>query len=405
VNELEKLVAHAAAPDDPQVRVNRYLLGLGEAGVRLALETIESATSLNTVAFAAFFLAGLPGHAAEKNRAIEAVIERHPDWLEAIADLVEFAREATAKRLLALVLARPDASGVESVAYELAQHFPDFARPHRAQLERFDVYDLLLPGAPDDWVAELVERYRRDGDPQTAVRLSFVRTDAAREALVTLLAAAPAARRELLAALLESSGVFADTREASTYEDSYRGFLAAPEAGPHPVGGAPPGPVPYSPFDGRPAERILELRRKALALDVGGTQDPIYFWYEGDPPAETLFVQRTPAGLEGLMTPVKEAVPARELVPNPGSAVLEKERHPYGLGGSAVPGSARIQVGGYPHWIEPERFPRCPLCRRGMLFLASVDSGLTSYGSFEFLGTLFGFWCENCDVACARRQG
>jgi hypothetical protein len=92
------------------------------------------------------------------------------------------------------------------------------------------------------------------------------------------------------------------------------------------------------------------------------------------------------------------------LITEHGSVVLEQERHEYGLGGAAVTGTARIQVGGYPHWRAPERFPRCAECGLGMKFIASVDSGVTSFAKFAFSGILYAFWCERCNVACTHSQ-
>ncbi len=403
--QVESTVADRALSfDQKQERINRLLLEQREEGVRVAVVAVVDATSEIVAAYAANYLAGLPGFVEEKNAATRELLARHPEWSAAIANLVEFADDENLERLVRYAVHGSHAPGALSIVYELAQHFPDRMRPHRQEIAPYDVFELLLPGAPNDWVKELLTNYRRDGAGHWAILLSYVRTDAARDALVTLLNGAPSGKEAFFAALVESSGVFADSREASTYPASYRGFFTDASVSPHQLDGVPRGAVPISPVDKRPSERILELRRGDLPFEVGGTYDPIYFWYEGSHPPGHVYVQLTKEGRKGLMTPMGVANESHELVTASGSAFLAKERHPYGLGGPAVTGSARIQVGGYPQWRATERFPRCPACGRGMRFLASVDSGLTSYGRFAFPGILYGFWCERCDVACTHRQ-
>jgi hypothetical protein len=391
--------------DVTQQRIDRLLREEGAAGARLAVATVIEAKSEVMASFPANFLAGLPGHREEKNAALRGLMTRQPDWSAAVANLVEFADDENVERLIHFAVRSPDGPGVSSIVYELAQHFPDRMRAHRSQIEPHDVYELLLPGAPEDWVAEIVTNGQRTGDGKFATQLSYVRTNPARNALITLMNRAPSSSRQFFAALVESSGVFADTRGPSTYEESFRGFLTDGSQSPHKMGGVPPGPVPVSIVEQKPAERILELKRDALPMRVGGTFDPIFFWYEGRLPPGHIYVKLTKEGREGLMTPMGTGGhDSFEFVTARGSLALEKERHAYGLGSEAVAGSARVQVGGYPHWRTPETFPRCPGCGKGMKFVASVDSGLTPFGGLAFDGTLYGFWCEACDVACTRRQ-
>jgi len=350
------------------------------------------------------FLAALPGHREEKNTALRELVTRQPDWYGAVANLVEFAHDDSFERFERYAVHGARGPGALSIVYELAQHFPDRMLQYRKEIAQYDVFDLLLPGAPDDWVKELFAQYRRSENASTAVQLSYVRTDAARDALVAMLKSAPSGKRGFFSALLESAGVFADTREASTYPGSYRGFLTDERPSPHEMGGVPPGPVPMSVADKRTAERVLELRRADLPFDVAGKFDPIFFWYEGRQPPGYVYVKLTDEGRKGLMTPMGESKDTRELITAHGGVILEQERHEYGLGGAAVAGTARIQVGGYPHWRAPERFPRCAECGSGMKFITSVDSGITSFAEFAFHGILYGFWCERCNVACTHNQ-
>jgi hypothetical protein len=393
------LADRSVRPRERQAHLNRLLRGQGEDGVRFAAGAVAEATSEAGASYVANFLAGLPGHREEKNAALRELITRHPDWSAAVANLVEFADDDSFALLERHALHDARAPGTLSIVYELAQHFPDRMRQHRQQIAQYEVFDLLLPGAPDDWVTELVTDYRRTGNAYSAVRLSYVRTDAARDALVTMLGHAPAGRTGFFAALLESAGVSADTREASTYPDSYRGLLGPEGESPHEMGG-----VPMSVVDKQTAERILELRRAGLPFPVEGNFDPIFLWYEGSDPPEYVYVKLTAAGREGLMTPMGAPKDSRALITAHGSVVLEPERHEYGLGGAAVTGTARIQVGGYPQWQEPELFPRCAECGLGMKFIASVDSGNTSFAQLMFSGILYAFWCERCNVACTHCQ-
>jgi hypothetical protein len=90
----------------------------------------------------------------------------------------------------------------------------------------------------------------------------------------------------------------------------------------------------------------------------------------------------------------------------PGNLALQLEEYPFqrGYGGIALPGFSRHQVGGYPSWIQFERFPRCPICSQGMKFLVSIDNGMTPFGRLKFEGILYGFWCDECSVSCTYRQ-
>jgi hypothetical protein len=391
-------------PRRRQARVNHLLLDKAEAGARLAKDIVAEAAAEVPVSYAANFLAGLPAHGEEKNLALRELVTRQPDWAASGARLVEFADNETFERLERYAVHGARGPGALSIVYELAQHFPDRMRQYRKEIAQYDVDDLLLPGAPDEWVKDLLTQYRRTEDASAAVRLSYVRTDAARDALVTLLNSAPSGKTGFFAALLESAGVFADSREASTYPGSYRGLLGDEAQSPHPMGGVPKGPVPMSVADKKTAERILELRRAELPFTAEGEFDPIFFWYEGSQLPGHVYVKLTDRGCEGLATPMGESKDTCELITAHGGAVLEPEHHPYGLGGAAVKGTARIQVGGYPHWRAPERFPRCGECGAGMKFIASVDSGITSFAQLTFSGILYAFWCERCNVTCTHSQ-
>lgn len=63
--------------------------------------------------------------------------------------------------------------------------------------------------------------------------------------------------------------------------------------------------------------------------------------------------------------------------------VVERERTPHVMAGA---------------------FPHCPGCSQPMMFVASIDSGPTPFGSLGFQGILYGFWCDGCAISTTRRQ-
>lgn len=404
VPELDVLADRKLPPMERQVRFNRELLARGDEGARIALETAARNEDVEQAVMAARFLAGLPGLTDQKNAVIEELLTREMQASAPVATLIQHAKDEIVEQLAEYASAAVPKPGALTIAYELARNFPDLMRERRKMFGARGLFELLLPGAPDHWVATLVKKYRRDANGQWAIWISYVRTDAARDALVTLHQAAPSGRQNFFAALLESAGVFADTREPSTYQPSFRGFVVAPGKSPHLVGGEVEGKVPISPINKLPAERIVEWRQRELPFEVGGQFDPIYFWHEDHHAPGHVYVQVTAEGLKGVMTPMGPAGNAHRLVSVPGSVVLVKDRHSFGIGGAAVKGLGRIQVGGYPQWLVPERFPRCGVCGMSMRFLCSIDSGLTSYARLAFAGILYGFWCESCSVACTYRQ-
>jgi len=83
---------------------------------------------------------------------------------------------------------------------------------------------------------------------------------------------------------------------------------------------------------------------------------------------------------------------------------LEPHPNPRGFGDTSPGGLGVHQVGGAPPWVRLETHPLCPDCRVPMQFLASIDSGLTSFERLPWKGPLFGFWCDACSVSWTRRQ-
>jgi hypothetical protein len=83
---------------------------------------------------------------------------------------------------------------------------------------------------------------------------------------------------------------------------------------------------------------------------------------------------------------------------------LEPHPNQAGISLEAIPGQFMHQVGGLPRWVDADLHPVCPECGRSMPFLASVDSGHTPFGPLGFGGTLFCFWCNDCQVSSTKYQ-
>jgi hypothetical protein len=185
-----------------QKRIDRYLRDRGEDGIRIAVETVVDARSEASAAYAAVFLAKLPGREHEKNRAMRGLFARNPRWIAAIAPLVEFADDRTLERLVEQVVGNHRTPGAHAVAYRLAEHFPEHMRAHLDQLAPYGLSELLLPGAPDPWVRALLAQYRRTANGRAAIGLARIGTESARQAVATLEREAPSSRKQFFAALL-----------------------------------------------------------------------------------------------------------------------------------------------------------------------------------------------------------
>jgi hypothetical protein len=209
--------------------------------------------------------------------------------------------------------------------------------------------------------------------------------------------------RDTCDALLEGAGVFPDSRLASTYPVSYRGYVVEAGRSPHGMGVRVQHRVPQCPVSLVTAECVLALDAGRLRLELESPYAPRFFWYEGPDPPGSVYMAFSDDGVRSLMTGDAEPE-THEIFPHPLSLELVPRPTGRGRGGPAQPGFAQHQVGGFPHFIYPERFPRCPLCGRSMPFLASVDSGVTAVAALPFQGTLYGFWCDSCHVSCTVSQ-
>ncbi|MBD2504561.1 hypothetical protein [Anabaena azotica] len=297
-----------------------------------------------------------------------------------------------------------ESSDLYNIIFEVAQYFPEKLHPFASQIDDEYLQELILPGGPDSWVDDLVNKYRQDEDPQHLKALSWFRTDKALDALITLSKAIPEEDLEAVYAYIENSGVFPDSRLASVYFQNYRGYVVARNESPHHMGGSFPHPVPKCPITDTPANRILTLDKSNLNLDIESQYNPSFFWYESGYPPNCIYVQFTENGVKGLMTPMTDGEVGTDLIP--GKLALKLEEYPlkYGRAGTATSGFSNHQVGGYPVWMRFQRFKRCPVCGQGMKFLVTIDSGMTPFGKLGFNGILYGFWCDPCAVSCTYQQ-
>jgi hypothetical protein len=58
------------------------------------------------------------------------------------------------------------------------------------------------------------------------------------------------------------------------------------------------------------------------------------------------------------------------------------------------------QIGGMPTWAQDAAYPKCPDCRRTMIFLAQLDNG--AFSGHE--GTYYAFLCDDCQVTATTYQ-
>lgn len=388
---------------EKQLRIAQALHAMGGEGIELALSTVHKADDEALAAMTANFLAQVPGYNTEKDRLIANLIAERPARLSAAANLIQDAKDATARALLAHLLqqARPETE--LSAAFELALHFPDLVRPHHQALKACNIYEQVLPGAPDDWVETLLAHYHQDADDYWLFALGQIRTDSARAALIELSKRQDAQQREYSYALLEAGGIFPDSRLSSIYHDCYRGYMVEAGLAPHAMGGRVEHPVPQCPFTSITAELVLALESRQLSMHLASPHMPRFFWYEGTHPPGSVYMEYTDQGVNCLMAN-PAAAHSHELFPQPRAMHLVPRNRGRGRGGCADPGFAQHQVGGFPYLLYPERFPRCPRCNQGMKFMASIDSGITPVGMIAVKGTLYCYWCDECSVACTVAQ-
>jgi hypothetical protein len=378
----------------------RRLPGLG---AEEALGAVVSGGPAMAARYAANYLAVLPDHLDEKRQAVEHVLRHRPDELDDVSYLIKFMEPDQVDRLVRHCLEDEETRGGPLLA--AAEAFPDVVRAHEERIQDPDIRIRLWPGAPKQWLVVALLAWRDERDLAAVEQLSFARTDQAREALLRLGNEVPEDAEDLYETLVENAGVFPDTRGPSVYPHTLMGLVGEQEVSRHHMGAGYGPSVPICPLCQRPGVRVLTLARQDLPFEVGGTADPSLFWPTCDCDAvEYLYVRFTGEGIENVVGEVGPPDDGEDWLP--GRLALELLEHPnqHGRSTDAIPGQSEHQVGGYPPWVQTEQFPRCPDCRQGMRYLASVDSGKTAFGRMPFEGMLFGFWCERDSISVTFEQ-
>jgi len=372
-------------------------------GVDEATSFVRDAQDADEAYVPANYLGVLPDLEVEKQALLEHELRERRDLLEGSTLLVRSVPERTVDAVLELYADEPEAAGAYDVAYEAALFFPARARRVRARIDDETLLDAMHPG-DESSVDALVAAYRDDPDPVVLRRLAHIRTENALGALLGLRAKATERDQEALDLYLELSGLFSDTRRASTFATTYRGFVVPRDRSPHHVGRGFGMNLPQCPICQTPATRVLTVDADSVAgFDL--ERSPSFFWWSCEHvPLDYLYVAFTAGGVEGIMVELTDREPDSPIVPDDAALLLEEHPNQFGYGIDITPGYGLHQVGGYTPWIELDHHPRCARCGDGMQFLAALDSGLTMLGTMRFKGMLYGFWCAACSVSCTTQQ-
>jgi hypothetical protein len=322
-------------------------------------------------------------------------------------DLIRFLSASAANDLLHDTLQTPDDPSAGSVLFEIATYFPWLVQPYVGTIDDPLIEEAMLPGGPDEWAYDFVRRFRDSEDPVFLQALVRMRTEASRRELEALRATSPSRMWPALDASIENCGFFRDTGEESYYPKPRLGFVVEPGTAPHRLGGCFAGHLPHCEFCFTPTAHVLTLAAGEVGMEL--ERDPSFFWFQcqhHDRDEEPLFVRLTYADAERLVVielgdPVNHGIP---LMPADLALALEDHPNQIGVGRDRVPRRGLHGVGGPPNWCHIDSFPRCPVCSRGMRYIAAIDGGMTPFGPIRVPGTLFMFWCDPCAVSATRLQ-
>lgn len=389
---------------EKEEHIAKQLILSPNKGVIECLQLMKETNDLNTATYLINYLTILPNLRQEKTQVVEQIFKQKPYLRDATVNLIKHLPEDFIEYFIKNYIQDISDPNVYSVIYEIAQYFPDKLHKQASQIEDDLILESILPRSADIIVDDLVNKYLEEQNSEYLQKLAYIRTDKAIEVLIKLIPQVPEEELGNLYTYIENSGVFPDTRLASVYFQNYRGYVVSRNESPHYMGGNFPYPVPKCPVTNTPATRILTLDTSQLDLGLESGYNPSFFWYESGYSPDCIYVQFTENGLKGLMTPMTDGEVGTDMIP--GELALKLEEYPlkFGRGGLAVPGYSNHQVGGYPNLMRIERFPRCPVCSKGMRFLVSIDSGMTPFGRLGFNGILYGFWCDDCAVSCTYNQ-
>ncbi|SEO03470.1 hypothetical protein SAMN05216404_11076 [Nitrosospira multiformis] len=408
MTEVDDLLAdEALTMPQREERLAAAWIRYADRGAGRALDILSSVASPEAAALSAGYLSLLPGLQAEKQRVVESLAPRQGEWAHAVVDLIKALPPPAANLLLLKTLQAPDDPSASSVLFEIATYFPTLLHPFVEVIDDPLINQALLPGGPDAWAHDFSKQFRDSEDPIFLQALVRMRTDAARRELENFRAQAPSRMWPALNASIENCGIFRDTGTSSYFPKVSLGFVVDRGESPHRVGGRYTGRVPFCEFCFIPTGHALTLAGDALGW--GLTRDPNFFWFQchhHDHDDEPLFVHITAQGAERLLIIEVGEPEGGELPFVPGERALALEDHPnqIGIGPDRVPARGLHDVGGPPNWCRIDAFPRCPVCDRGMRYLAALDGGMTPFGRIHIPGTLFMFWCDPCSVSATRLQ-
>lgn len=374
--------------------------GLG-AAVDCLLETEDERIS----GFAAQYLALLPGAASEKGRVAQRLRSSGLPIVRSAARLVPWLADDVLSDFVDDYRRNPEkGSPLSSVVFNVAAYAPEFLRSFADRIENRSIHRGLLSGAPDELVDAFLEKWRNEGgaeDTGLLESLALIRTGHAAAAIASVQdEIADSHEGERLLAL---SGRLPGGDRSAGFLPASMGSITGEGESPHVMGGALGNSMPICLSCSAATERVLTLSASDLPFEL--SVDPSLFWYTCDCGImDSVTVRLTSEGFEVYHGEQGKSEPERRIVPGDLSLTLEPHRNQLGISMRATAGQSRHQVGGLPQWIRIEAHPHCPECGMSMPFLASVDSGPTPYGHMGFNGTLYGFWCDGCQVSVTEFQ-
>ncbi|HAB15423.1 MAG TPA: hypothetical protein PLX89_18895 [Verrucomicrobiota bacterium] len=376
-------------------------------GAAEACDVIFSTRDVSVASLAAAHLALLPGIRQQKHQVASDLLSRGDDWAAAAVDLVKFLPRKKIAEIGGRILEASGQDWADSLLFEIAKYFPEQLREFAARVSSPIIGEAMLAGGPDDWVADFVRRFEESDESAFLQALVRIRTPAARAALLSLQASAPERVRPAIEACLENCGVTPSPSRRAFFRGSYFGLIAPRASGRHVVGGRIGGQNPGCEICRAEMARVLCLRPDALGWDL--RDSPNFFWYQCaclDRSEAEVFTRVRSDVVERLVV-IEIAEPRRcecPVFPVECALVLEESPNQIGIGSDRVPGRGLHDVGGPPNWCQIDPFPRCPVCRSTMTYLAAIDGGMAPFGQIRIRGTLFCFWCDECQVAGTRRQ-
>jgi hypothetical protein len=372
-------------------RVTARLVQQPDRGAGEAVDCLLTTEDARIASYVANYLALLPGLQDEKTRVADRLRLRE-DLAPALSALVPWISAGLLEQLVKEYVEGEDPEGpLVDVVFVIAMHHPELLRPYLDRIEDVDIRLGMMSGAPDEYVPGLVDKWLQEKKPGALDLLARMRTEAAARALLGL------------RTCVEMAGLLPDSVEPSGHRPAYLGSVVDRGESPHVLGGAATGELPLCPACERPAAHVLTLSVEDLPFSLTGA--PSLYWYSCRCYAsDSVTVRITPNGPVVLAGPHGVADPDAYVVPGERALALEPHPNQSGVSIDTAGGSSVHQVGGLPCWVTPAPHPHCPECGHAMRFLATIDSGPTPFGRMNFDGTLYGFWCDPCQVSTVEHQ-